>query len=89
MHESVADEFVSILNRETAQLQASHDSNTDKHIRGLFTPASAKRVNELVADALSKGAEVVVGDADTAGKHTSGNLVQPVVLDGVTTYMCE
>jgi acyl-CoA reductase-like NAD-dependent aldehyde dehydrogenase len=89
VHESVADEFVSVLNRETAHLQASHDSNTPKHIRGLFTSASAKRVNELVADALSKGAKVVVGDADTAGKNTSGNIVQPVVLDRVTTDMGE
>lgn len=87
MHESVGDEFISILRRETHQLQASHDSNTDKHIRGLFTTASAKRVNELVADALSKGAKVVLGDTNTAGKHISGNIVQPVILENVTMEM--
>jgi acyl-CoA reductase-like NAD-dependent aldehyde dehydrogenase len=87
VHESVADEYISILIRETSQLQASHQPNSDKRIRGLFTPASAKRVNGLVGDALSKGANIVVGDEALAGKQAPGNLVQPVILDNVTQEM--
>jgi vanillin dehydrogenase len=87
VHESVADEYISILSHETSQLQASHQPNSDKHIRGLFSPASAKRVNELVGDALFKGAELVLGEKDIAGKQNPGNLVQPVILDKVTQEM--
>lgn len=65
-------------------VSASGDPADKAPLRGLFTEASAKRVKEIVDDALSKGAEVAAGSADV-----KGNVVQPLLLKGVTSDMRE
>lgn len=51
-------------------------------MRGLFTDASAERTREIVEDALGKGAKVALGEVDI-----KGNVVQPLMLTGVTEAM--
>ncbi|GAA5869010.1 hypothetical protein JCM1840_000442 [Sporobolomyces johnsonii] len=82
VHESIADKFLEIFGAKVPR--ASGDVN-DKEaaLRGLFTHASAQRVKEIVDDALSKGAEVAVGERN----KVEGNVVQPMLLKGVTEEM--
>ncbi|ORY88424.1 aldehyde dehydrogenase [Leucosporidium creatinivorum] len=82
VHESVAEEFLSILKSNMPGLCASGNPDDKAPLRGLFTEASAKRIKELIDDALSKGAEVAAGTADV-----KGNVVQPLLLKGVTSSM--
>lgn len=90
VHESVADKFIDILKRQMKDIRAGPSTNPEENLlRGVFSDAHASHVNALVADAVGKGAKVVVGDPNTAGKHTAGNVVQPVVLDGLSPHMSE
>jgi acyl-CoA reductase-like NAD-dependent aldehyde dehydrogenase len=82
VHESVAEEFLSILKSNMPGLCASGNPADKAPLRGLFTEASAKRIKEIVDDALSKGAEIAAGSADV-----KGNVVQPLLLKGVTSKM--
>ncbi|GAA5892209.1 hypothetical protein JCM6882_003611 [Rhodosporidiobolus microsporus] len=81
VHESVVDKFSALL---TAQWpRASADSESDgAALRGVFTAGSAKRVGEAIEDALGKGAQVAAGSP-----KVEGNVVQPVLLKGVTEDM--
>jgi acyl-CoA reductase-like NAD-dependent aldehyde dehydrogenase len=54
-------------------------------MRGLYTEFSAERIQALVDDAVQKGAKVGAG---TTLKR-EGNLLQPVIVEGVTTDMRE
>lgn len=88
VHESVADKFIQTLQRQMQDVRAGPSTNPeDNLLRGVFTDAHASRVNGLVVDALSKGAKVVVGDPATAGKLSEGNVMQPLVLDGLSPDM--
>lgn len=91
VHESIAGEFVRLLKEGlTARgnaVQAGNDHPGEHKLRGLFNDASAKRVRDLVDDAVKKGAEIIVGGSPALS--TQGNVVQPVVLDHVTRDMGE
>ncbi|GAA5939693.1 uncharacterized protein JCM15063_005261 [Sporobolomyces koalae] len=80
VHESIADKFVELFSAKHPR--ASKEPTAP--MRGLFTEASAKRTREIVEDALSKGAKVVAGSSKL---ETSGNIVQPRLLRGVTDKM--
>jgi acyl-CoA reductase-like NAD-dependent aldehyde dehydrogenase len=76
VHSSVADKFVQLAVKRANEIKASA---TPEGLRGLFNEASAKRVDGLLVDAIAKGARVV------GGKHeVVGNLVQPVIVEGVS-----
>lgn len=53
-------------------------------LRGLFSDASADRVHGLIKDAMDKGASVGAGSWKEGEK---GNVVQPLMLLGVTPAM--
>lgn len=53
-------------------------------LRGLFSDASADRVNGIIKDAIDKGASVGAGSWKEGDK---GNVVQPLMLLGVTPAM--
>ncbi|GAA5973197.1 hypothetical protein JCM11641_006318 [Rhodosporidiobolus odoratus] len=80
VHESVVDEFTALLTANYPR--AAPNGENGAQLRGLFTEASAKRVEEAVEDALGKGAEIVAGE-----QKREGNVVQPVLLKGVTAEM--
>ncbi|KAJ9474263.1 putative Potassium-activated aldehyde dehydrogenase, mitochondrial (putative) [Pseudozyma hubeiensis] len=88
VHKSVASKLESTLqtlfnaHRETFTAKL-HQGMEDKHaLRSLFTSASADRLKVLYEDAVSKGAQVVVGEAGF-----DGALVQPIVLSPVKPDM--
>lgn len=77
----VADAFVSKLAKKTESLQAG--APTDKHsiLGSMVDIAAAERINELVDDALSKGAELL------AGGRQEGSIMQATLLDRVDSSM--
>lgn len=79
-HEDVADAFAEALRKEFADLAADKQG---PFLRGVFAIRSAQRLDGFVKDALGKGAKVLAGT--TEGR--SHNIMQPLVLDGVTDDM--
>lgn len=88
VHESIADQFASALKQNLANVKAGTEHPGEHQLRGLFSDVSAKRVQSLITNAVDKGAKVIVGPTPE-GEHTGGNVLQPVVLDGVTAEMGE
>ncbi|KAM0750932.1 aldehyde dehydrogenase [Meredithblackwellia eburnea MCA 4105] len=82
VHESIADRFLGLIKAHSPNVKASKNSQDAGTLRGLFTNASAKRVQTITEDALSKGATVAAG---TAGFEN--NVVQPILLSNVTPEM--
>ena len=80
VQESIVDKFQSLLKQQTENLAARPENGSS--LRGLFTAASAQRVERLVNDAKSSGASILSGNQDR-----SHNLFQPLVLTGVTPEM--
>lgn len=76
VHESVAEKFIELVAGHVNSLQAGAESPL---MRGLFTAASAQRIDALVQDALDNGAKIVAGKRDI-----QDNVFQPVVLAGLT-----
>ncbi|GAA5837311.1 hypothetical protein JCM11251_004963 [Rhodosporidiobolus azoricus] len=81
VHESVVEKFSSLLTAQWPRASSKHEED-GAALRGLFTQGSAKRVGEAIEDAISKGAEVAAGSP-----KVEGNVVQPVLLKGVTEEM--
>ncbi|KAL8417599.1 hypothetical protein RB594_001311 [Gaeumannomyces avenae] len=82
VHRSVAAEFrTKVLARIAALRCGNHLEDAAVSVSGLFHPAHALRVLELVRDALAGGAELLAGDLATSGP--CGTIVRPHVLSGV------
>lgn len=82
VHEEVADEFIKVLSGLISDRKASAKLEGFTDWRGLFSKVHAVRVTGLINDALGKGANIVIGKAQT--EH---NIVQPVVIEGITPEM--
>jgi len=84
VHEDIADEFTKILSSHHASRKAAGamDANNPMQYRGLFSQRSADRVNDLIQDALNKGAKIIIGK-----QESEKNVIQPVVLDGINKEM--
>lgn len=78
--EKVADEFVSKLAARASQLPAG-DPRGHVVLGSLISSQAADKMEELVADAVAKGAKLVAG-----GKRT-GTVVEATLLDHVTPSM--
>lgn len=80
--ESVADEFVSKFSERAQALNYGVPNNDPSVVMGpMFKPASGDRINNLIDDALAKGAQIV------AGGKADGALMPPTILDHVTPEM--
>lgn len=79
--ESVADRFVELLKKDTAKLKSGDPRTEGVTIVPLVNEKSADFVQELIDDALEKGAELVLGN------RREKNLIYPALLDHVTTEM--
>jgi acyl-CoA reductase-like NAD-dependent aldehyde dehydrogenase len=77
----VADAFVSKLAAKVAQLRAGPVEDANAVLGSLIDAAAGERIQTLVDDAVGKGARLAAG----GGLH--GSIMQPVLLDGVTTSM--
>ncbi|KAI1348686.1 aldehyde dehydrogenase domain-containing protein [Xylaria sp. FL0043] len=86
LHESIAEPFKKAL---VARIQSvrvgNHEADPDVSISGLFTPASTKRVQKLLNDAVSSGAKLLCGDVAASGPNLT--IMAPHVVDGVTPTM--
>ncbi|WP_370222374.1 aldehyde dehydrogenase [Pararhodobacter marinus] len=78
--DKIADAFVEKLAARAASL-ATGDPRGQVHLGSLVTEGAAEKIEELVQDAVSKGAKLV------AGGQRDGALVPAGVLDGVTPDM--
>ncbi|KAF8342984.1 aldehyde dehydrogenase [Cantharellus anzutake] len=78
VHESIADVFSDAVKRELVNVVAGHAVGPNQ-LRGLFNPASVRRVQQLVEQARNAGAKVIISEVT--------NVMQPVVLDHVTPNM--
>ncbi|MEN5276341.1 aldehyde dehydrogenase [Brucella sp. TWI432] len=77
---SIADEFASRLAARAAQLPAG---NPREHVvlGGLCTPGAGEKMDELIADAVSKGGKLL------AGGTRNGAIVSATLIDHVTPEM--
>ncbi|MDH6267425.1 acyl-CoA reductase-like NAD-dependent aldehyde dehydrogenase [Rhizobium sp. SG_E_25_P2] len=80
VHEAVADEFVAKLAAKASGLP-SGDPRGHVVLGSLVNPEAAKKMEDFIADAINKGANLVAG-----GKVT-GSVVEATLLDGVKPGM--
>lgn len=78
--DAAADDLVALLTERVAALTVG-DPRDNPTVTPLVDPQAAERAEELVQDAVSKGAQLLVGGGRT------GNLVRPTLLDFVTADM--
>lgn len=84
VQDGVYDEFAEKLSRRVAAFKVDDGFAEDVAIGPLVDGKALEKVNEHVADALQKGAKLVVG----GGAHErGGNFFQPTVLTGVDASM--
>jgi len=80
VHESVAEEFTSRLAEKMGALPVKRGTEEDAKVGPLIDEGSREKVQELVDDAVSKGAEVRTGGKPHGGE---GYFYPPTVLSGV------
>ncbi|MGY2611792.1 NADP-dependent glyceraldehyde-3-phosphate dehydrogenase [Bacillus pretiosus] len=80
VHENVADELVSLLKAQVAELSVGSPEQ-DSTIVPLIDDKSADFVQGLVDDAVEKGATIVIGN------KRERNLIYPTLIDHVTEEM--
>jgi succinate-semialdehyde dehydrogenase/glutarate-semialdehyde dehydrogenase len=81
VQESVAEEFTEKFAAKMAGMTTGRGTEPESKIGPLIDAKSRDKVHELVTDALSAGATVVVGGAPVEGR---GYFYQPTILKGVT-----
>ena len=79
VHADVQEQFLQHVQEHVAALKADPESPV---LRGLFSTASALRVDALISDAIERGARIAAGE-----RKITGNVLQPVVLADVTSGM--
>ncbi|CAI4216050.1 unnamed protein product [Parascedosporium putredinis] len=86
VHKSIMGQFKEELLARTKQLKCgNHLVDRDVSISGLYMPASAKRVIELVQSAVDGGATLLMGDLQIDGPNKT--IVRPHILQGVMREM--
>jgi succinate-semialdehyde dehydrogenase / glutarate-semialdehyde dehydrogenase len=78
---AVADEFASKLAEKLGAMKVGRGTEEDVKVGPLIDDSQRETVSDLVKDALSKGAEAVVGGQARDG---AGYFYEPTVLGGVT-----
>lgn len=79
--DKVADELVAKVKEKMSKLTVGNPLEKDVDIVPLISTKSADFVEELIADAKAKGADLVVGG------NRVGNLIYPTLFDNVTADM--
>lgn len=79
--EKVADSFVEKLTAKVKTLKAGDPADNSNQLGTLINKESGEKQNALVDDALKLGARV------TTGGEARGVIMQPTVIDGVTSKM--
>ncbi|WP_370386442.1 NAD-dependent succinate-semialdehyde dehydrogenase [Snodgrassella alvi] len=81
---AVYDEFVSKLAQAIAKLKIGNGLEQDVTVGPLIDASAVNKVQEHIADAVSKGAEIVTGGT---ADHHGGLFFQPTLLKNVTQAM--
>jgi vanillin dehydrogenase len=81
VHEKVADAFLRRLAEKAASLKCGNPRSDGTEVGSLIGMEAAERVDELLQDAVSKGARVVAGGSREA------TVMRPTILDGVRPDM--
>jgi acyl-CoA reductase-like NAD-dependent aldehyde dehydrogenase len=81
VHEKVADAFLRCLAEKAASLKCGNPRTDGTEVGSLIGMEAAERVDELLQDAVSKGARVVTGGSREA------TVMRPTILDGVRSDM--
>jgi succinate-semialdehyde dehydrogenase/glutarate-semialdehyde dehydrogenase len=87
VHESVADEYIEGVVRETKRLTVGDPTDWETEIGPMTSTDQADIVEELVADAVANGAKRLTGSKTTKVKGMKGRFIAPTVLTGVTHEM--
>lgn len=77
---NIADRFVSALAEKAAKLPAGDPSGANV-LGALVSPEAAEKMDEIISDAVSKGATIL------AGGRRNGTVVEATVIDNVTADM--
>ena len=80
VHQDVAEEFGRRLGERVAAMKVGRGTDEGVDIGPLVEPKAVDKVNELVTDAVSRGAEVVTGGERVEG---DGYFYKPTVLTGI------
>ena len=80
VHESVADEFARRLAERMGALKVGRGTDPEVDVGPLIDEAQRQKVDELVADAVDRGAQVLLGGSCLGG---GGYFFQPTVLADV------
>jgi acyl-CoA reductase-like NAD-dependent aldehyde dehydrogenase len=81
VHSSVKDEFVAALVDRARTLRVGDPLDDETDMGPLCTPAVLERTQQHVADAVARGAKIVLGGG------SQGQFHEPTVIDGVTSEM--
>jgi len=81
VHESVADEFARRVTEKVRALSVGRGTESGVTIGPLINEAAVAKANDLVSDAVSRGATVAIGGHAIDGE---GTFYEPTVLTGVT-----
>ena len=81
VHESVADEFARRVTEKVRALSVGRGTESGVTIGPLINEAAVAKANDLVSDAVSRGATLAIGGHAIDGE---GTFYEPTVLTGVT-----
>jgi succinate-semialdehyde dehydrogenase / glutarate-semialdehyde dehydrogenase len=82
VQEGVYDTFAEKLAAAVGKLKVGNGVDDGVTTGPLINGAAVKKVEEHIADAISKGGKVVAG-----GRHIKGNFFEPTIITGVTADM--
>ena len=81
LHDRIADEFIEKLVEKVRKLRVGNGLTRGVMLGPLHTKAQREEVEEQVADAVQRGAKVLVGgDRPTGNEFDKGNFLNPSVL---------
>jgi acyl-CoA reductase-like NAD-dependent aldehyde dehydrogenase len=83
--QTIAQPFLDAVVQETRKLRRHTEQQRGYDVGPLINQAAAKRVHEQIADAVSKGATLLIGGDDGSGP--AGTAVPPTLLSNVTPAM--
>ena len=84
IQDTVVEKFKSKLLQQISKLKSGNGFDSTAQMGPLINPLAINKMNELIADAESEGAELLVGGKKIEGK---GYFFEPTVLDKVTPSM--
>jgi acyl-CoA reductase-like NAD-dependent aldehyde dehydrogenase len=85
VEEGVAEKFVSLCVEKTKKLRLGRGAQPDTDVGPLIRPEQVQRMNELLADAVQRGAKIRCGGS--ARPDLGANFFEPTVVTGVDSNM--